>query len=503
MRLLPRTLAGQLVVLLLLALVVAQVLVFLTYSSERGTAVREADRSGLIDSAVSTLRVLRLAPPEMRAELAEAASSPRVRIWTSAESAVPNPSPRPDVWFTGRLPDAARIEVLRDTGGAVIRAPLPEAVPVAPAAPAAPRAPDGPAPVPEAPGASVRPGPVVVLPAAPAPARAPVIDRFIPFTNDSFDLLVSIPFPDGGWLNAQTQIRAEPVRGGWELIPAAALMAVLILLVVAFTVRRVTRPLRALAARADALGKGTPEPPVPEEGPDEVRRVMTAFNRMQERLGRFVSDRTRMIAAIGHDLRTPITSLRLRAELLDDDDTKQKMLATLEDMQRMVEATLAFARDEAAAEAPRSVDLAALIGTVVDDQADIGKDVVFAGAGRLPYVCRPTALKRAVNNLILNAVQYGEQARVSLEGTPGGPVIAIEDGGPGIPPERMEDVFQPFVRLENSRSRETGGVGLGLSIARSIVLAHGGELVLSNRREGGLRAEIRLPAGSSKGPASA
>lgn len=489
MSLVPRTLGGQLTALLLLALLVAQAIVFLSYSRERVTAVREADRIGLIESAVSTLRVLRLAPRESRAALAAAASSPRVRIWTSAESAIPEPNPRQDFgWFTGRLPETARIEVLRD-GGAGGAARSPQSLDRPAPAPSIPIDP------PEAPRASEAQA------TPPRPVATPVADRFTPFGNDRFDILVSIPFPDGGWLNAQTQIRAEAVRGGWALLPATVLTAILILGVVAFTVRRVTRPLRSLADRADALGRGTPQPPVPEEGPDEVRRVMTAFNRMQERLGRFVSDRTRMIAAIGHDLRTPITSLRLRTELLDDDEAKARMLATLDEMQRMVEATLSFARDEAAAEEPRTVDLAALLATAVDDQADIGKDVVFADAGRLPYVCRPTALKRAVNNLIQNAIQYGQRARVSLARTQQGPVIAVEDDGPGIPPERMEDVFQPFVRLENSRSRETGGVGLGLSIARSIVLAHGGELLLSNRRQGGLRAEIRLPATSVRSTA--
>jgi len=254
-----------------------------------------------------------------------------------------------------------------------------------------------------------------------------------------------------------------------------------------------TRPLRALAERADAFGRGTVEPPPPEAGPEEARRLIAAFTRMQERLRRFVADRTRMLAAIGHDLRTPITSLKLRAELLDDAEARSRMLATLDEMERMTEATLAFAREDATAEPSRSVDLAALISSFADDLTEMGKPVTFADAARLPYVCRPTALRRALANLVENAIQYGERARVTLGATSAGPVITIDDDGPGIPEDQIEQAFKPFVRLETSRSRETGGAGLGLAIARSIVLAHGGDLVLSNRPEGGLRAEIRLP----------
>jgi signal transduction histidine kinase len=475
-RIIPRTLGGQLIALLLLALALSQGIALAIYASERAEAVRQADRSGLLESAASVLRVLRLAAAEARPALAAAASSPRVRIWVSAESAA-----RPGVLAQrlpaqyqrqlGLLPEAARFEILRDGQPLEVR----------------------PAPAPIRPGAARQVGAEPFTVPAGQPQAAPVQAPSPARITGAYDILVSIPFADGTWLNAQTQIMAEPVNWAWASTASTVVMVIAILLIIAFTANRATRPLRALAARADALGRGTPEPPMAEEGPDEVRRVTVAFNRMQERLSRFVADRTRMIAAIGHDLRTPITSLKLRAELLEDEETRSKMLLTLEDMQRMVEATLAFARDDATAETPRSVDLAALIATVVDDQADMGKDVTFAEAERLPYRCRPTALKRALINLITNAVQYGERARVTLENAPGGPVIGIDDDGPGIPEENLEYVFQPFVRLETSRSRATGGVGLGLSIARSIVLAHGGELVLANRRGGGLRAEIRLP----------
>ena len=223
---------------------------------------------------------------------------------------------------------------------------------------------------------------------------------------------------------------------------------------------------------------------------------------MRERLQRFVDDRTGMLAAISHDLRTPITSLRLRAELLDDEEARQKILATLEDMEHMTEATLAFAREEAAPEDTRRVDLAALIGSLCADLADIGMDAVFADVAPAPYACRPVALKRAIRNLVENAVAYGSRARIRLEDGDNNITIVIDDDGSGIAEADFERVFAPFVRLEDSRSRETGGIGLGMAIARSIIRSHGGDIILANRESdaqgdpsgtGGLRATVRLP----------
>jgi signal transduction histidine kinase len=224
-----------------------------------------------------------------------------------------------------------------------------------------------------------------------------------------------------------------------------------------------------------------------------MREATRAFNRMHARLQRFVRDRTRMLAAISHDLRTPITSLRLRAEFIEDDEIRAKILETLEDMQRMAEATLAFAREEAAQEDTRRVDLAALVDSVCADLADMGQDVTFQGPERSPYRGRPSSLKRALSNLIENAVAYGTRARVSLEAEDHAWRIVIDDDGPGIPDADTERVFAPFVRLEESRNPETGGVGLGMAISRSIIRGHGGDITLTNRPEGGLRITIRLP----------
>ncbi len=199
-----------------------------------------------------------------------------------------------------------------------------------------------------------------------------------------------------------------------------------------------------------------------------------------------------MLAAVSHDLRTPITSLQLRVELLEDGETKSRMSETLDELAQTAEATLAFARDEAS-ERGRAVDLASLVESVCSDMADMGHPVICHPGERLPVSCRPASLRRAIRNLVENAVFYGGMARIVLTRGTGEAQIIIEDDGPGIPDDKLETVFSAFVRLESSRNRRTGGVGLGLSIARSVARAHGGDVYLENRAEGGLRATLALP----------
>ncbi|WP_175562563.1 ATP-binding protein [Muricoccus roseus] len=314
-------------------------------------------------------------------------------------------------------------------------------------------------------------------------------------------LYVSFRMPDGGqWLNVI--LHMPPLRP-WHsetFLIAFLLMTAAAALLIVWATRRLTRPVRDLARAANALGRDVNAPPMPEEGPFEVATAAHAFNTMAERIRRFVGDRTQMLAAIGHDLRTPITRLKLRAEFMEDDEQRAKMLADLEEMEAMVNATLAFARDDAAAEPSVPLDLAALCRTVLDEAADArphadAEDFAYAGPERLTVRGRPIALKRALANLVANAANYGGTARVVLSPPQGGQIhLRVEDDGPGIPEESQEAVFQPFRRLEASRNRETGGVGLGLPIARNILRAHGGDVTLRNRPEGGLCAEVTLPA---------
>ena len=207
-----------------------------------------------------------------------------------------------------------------------------------------------------------------------------------------------------------------------------------------------------------------------------------------------------MLAAISHDLRTPITSLRIRAEFVEDEENRNRIIKTLDEMQRMVEATLAFARDEASGEQQSRVDLSEFLDAIVTDYQDMGQPVRLEerppeGSERIVVTCRPLAVKRALRNLIDNAVRYGKEADIELSDDEHMVRIAISDRGPGIPEERLDEVFEPFLRLEDSRSEETGGIGLGLAIARSNIHAHGGRLLLRNREGGGLTATVALPKG--------
>lgn len=307
-------------------------------------------------------------------------------------------------------------------------------------------------------------------------------------------LMVSLQLSDNSWLNFAAPIEAPEPFWSLRFALSMGVMLLAVGILSALVVRHLTRPLGTFARAAQRLGVDVKAPPLPESGPVEVRQAARAFNEMQDRIRRFVEDRTQMLAAISHDLGTPITRLRLRAEFVEDKEQRNKMLADLDDMEKMVFSALSFARDEAASEPHAMVDLRTLLQRVCNDMADAGHAVTLdIGDDAVPYGCRPAALRRALTNLLDNAIKYGRQARVSLDNDQQGLLIRIDDNGPGIPEELQEDAFKPFQRLEASRSRETGGTGLGLTLARTIIRAHGGDITLTNRSEGGLRVEVRLP----------
>lgn len=308
----------------------------------------------------------------------------------------------------------------------------------------------------------------------------------LPVAGDRWLLVIkAFPEPPGNWAKSSL---------------LSLLMALLLASVVVLILGRwITRPLADLAAAAERLGRGEQGPPLPETGPEDIRQTTHAFNQMRARLERFVADRTRMLAAISHDLRTPITALRLRAEFIDDAENRDKILATLDEMQRMTEATLAFAKSEHNTETTQAVDITALLDALCEDYRALGHNLRFSAGKRVVCHCRPMAIKRALRNLIDNALAYASDVGLDLRALPGQIEIYVTDRGPGISTEQLERVFDPFVRLEDSRNRDTGGIGLGLSIARTIVHAHGGELSLRNRPQGGLEAVIKLPAKRSQG----
>nr|USU32446.1 ATP-binding protein [Methylobacterium sp. OTU13CASTA1] len=308
---------------------------------------------------------------------------------------------------------------------------------------------------------------------------------------------------DGRWLNGEAPLALPTppwVRIGLIQI-AASVVAVLV--VIGIAMRGIVGPVKALASTAERAGRGVAVEPPPERGPRELRTMTAAFNEMQARSRAFVSDRTRMLAAISHDLRTPIASLWLRAEMVEDADLRDVTVRTISEMREMVEATLAFARDDLLAQDDGPLDLAALVRTIADNHRVLGHEVAVTAPASLPFHSRATALRRALDNLVANGVRYGGCARIVLEHRSDGLLVTVDDDGPGIPPDRIEEMFVAFKRLENSRSAETGDSGFGLAIARSAVRAHGGEIRLFDREEGDLRSEVTLPPPREGGSAVA
>ena len=306
-------------------------------------------------------------------------------------------------------------------------------------------------------------------------------------------LLASVQLEDGSWVTFGSDAFRQVSSSEHDVLGSLTAMAVGILIVSVLLVRSITAPLRALAGAADRIGTDISTHAAAETGPREIRHVAKAFNTMQARIGRLISDRTQTLAAVSHDLKTPLTRLRLRAEFVGDDDLRQMIDGDLDEMERMIDSTLAFLRGDASGEESRTIDIGSILKTICDQAADAGHDVVLSGNERAALHCKPLAIKRALSNLIDNAIKYGRRASVSLADKAHELVVTIDDDGPGIAECEQERVFDPFYRIEGSRSRETGGTGLGLTLARTVVRTHGGDIALRNRAGGGLRVVVSLP----------
>ncbi len=446
-----RSLTGQWITLMLLALALAQVLFLAIYRGDQLRTVFLLRRDEFLGRAASVARLLDSADPSLHEGILDAANTVAIRYWFG-------PKPGGD---SLKWEEQARASLLGSS-----RPPAPEDLPLR--------------------------GGVnwETLPAEEWRAGSPAMLVHIPDWN-GFGLATEIK--DGLWLNA-VYAKPGPVSGppGTYYI-SMGITAAALCLVAALLARHVAKPLRRLTEAAEKLGRGEDIESLPEEGADDLRRTAVAFNRMRLRLKRYVEDRTGMMAAISHDLRTPITSLRLQAEFVSDPEARDKLVATLDEMQAITTASLAFAREEAASEATRTVDLHALLESLCEDLAELGWRVEFTGEGSLPWRCRADALRRALRNVIENAVRYGHRARVSTSVRDHTLEIIVDDDGPGIAEAERERVFTPFVRLEGSRNRSTGGTGLGLTIARTILRNHGGDVALENREGGGLRVVLSLP----------
>ena len=473
MRLAPRSLAGRLTLLLLLALAIAQGIAVFLFAEERVEAVRHAHRDNVIVRAGTVARLLADTPSTLHGPIVSAASTDFVRFSLTSE---------PLVGEVGTGPRAAAIARDLSVALGVGR----DRVRVAP------------------PWSRHRHE-------HNRDDRDDRDDYRRPDGRDDDDdgdrrhgskrwrrhwFTASVDMGDGRWLNVAVGPPPGAPPWGRTFLLAFVLSALGVAVVTVLMGRRVSKPMQRLANAADRLGRGEEVGDLPEAGPVEMRSTVRAFNLMRERLDRFVRDRTAMLAAISHDLRTPITSLRLHAELVDDERTRTKIIAALDEMQRMTEETLAFIREDMRQEETRTVDLHALIDSVAADLADLGHEIAVpesAEPGRVLVACRPVALRRAFRNLLENAGAYGVRATARIVRDDAQVRVVIEDEGPGIPEADLERVFEPFVRLEESRSRDTGGTGLGLAIARTIARGHGGDIRLENREGRGLRATVALP----------
>jgi len=314
------------------------------------------------------------------------------------------------------------------------------------------------------------------------------------FPPEGLSILTQVRLQDGTWASFDTQLPQQAENLPWRLLLTLAILLAAVLVLSYIAVRWVTRPLNVLASAADELGRDINRPPLPESGPIEVSRAARAFNTMQARLIEFLDERTRLLTAMSHDLKTPLTRMRLRTELLENDSLREKFEKDLVEMETMVTQTLEFMRGLSQREPEQPIDVMALLESLQADNEAMGRTVTIGGRVTHPLLAEPQLLKRCISNLVDNATVYGQCAEIHVEEDSRGLTIRVRDHGPGISDSELEKVFEPFYRLEGSRNRETGGTGLGLSIARSIARAHGGDVRLRNHENGGLEAILTLPS---------
>jgi signal transduction histidine kinase len=458
MRVLPQSLFGRLLLMLLLGLTVAQLLSAAILLYDRGQVLQRAVGLNVARRIAAIVRLLDELPPTERRRLVSTLDLPPTRI-------------RLDIpWQEEESEHRRRAALVK----ALLRRQLPA-------------------------GSSLRVSVFDVLPREElerrrGPDRRP--PRWRPRRLGALGVKafqVQVGLLDGAVVTFRHRVPEDVLDWPYRLLLILLVLLLSVAVLAALAVRWLTRPLRVLATAAMDLGRDINRPPLPEQGPQEVRRAARAFNTMQTRLVRYIKDRGRVLAAVSHDLKTPITRLRLRAELLEDEKLRHKFQADLDDMERMVQATLDFMRGTEHHEQVVPVDVNALLESLRDDAAETGAAITLKGMAQAPLRCRPLALKRCLTNLIDNAVQYGRRATIRVQDSAAELILTIGDEGPGIPDSELEKVFDPFFRLEASRNRNTGGTGLGLGIARNIARAHGGELILRNKMGGGLEAVMTLP----------
>ncbi|MEW6120525.1 MAG: ATP-binding protein [Pseudomonadota bacterium] len=431
MKLLPRSLFGRLALLMAGALVLAQLIGAVMHLVERQHTIRTTVGHELAQRVAAVHRAIDSQAGSERQALAERLSTPRQHLSIVAAAPAPDGAITETSEFLSRLAEALGPEV------------------------------------------GIR------------PVTLPRIGAF------AFDVYLELK--SGGWLRIEGSAPKGIFAWPLHLFGNLALMLTVMIALIWYAARMTVRPLTRLAVAARGLGEDLHQPPLPEDGPSEVREAAQAFNAMQRRIRHDIEERERFLAAVSHDLKTPVTRLRLRSELLQDEDLRERTLRDLDEMQHMLTGALDFLRGKAVDETLSPIDMVALLESLVDDRAELGHEVSLNAPASVRYVGRPQALRRAIGNLIDNALKYGERANIELMADDDGLSIVVEDNGPGLPEEELEKVFEPFYRVESSRNRATGGVGLGLAIVRQIARNHGGDVTLTNRPGGGLRAALRLP----------
>ncbi len=479
MRLLPRSLFGRLTLVLLIGLVAAQLLSAWFLLRDRGQTLYQSIREDTVARVAGIVHLLDALQPKERERLLPLLSAPGTLVQLAER-----PAPAP-------VPDSASVSSLVERG---LRRRLPPETPIRVSVSGSLMSDAMSTDMDNAPGGAM--GRSMAQMRAYMMGRGPMAGPWgyvhgVHAMARAF--FIQVRLHDGTWVRFARQVPEDLFDRPTRLLLTLLILLVSVILLSLFAVRRMVGPLTELRLAADALGKDIHRPPLPETGPLEVAETAHAFNTMQARLKSYISDRARILAAVSHDLKTPFAHIRLRTDLLDDEELRDKVQGDLDEMEHMVTATLDFMRGTESREATQTLDLMALLESVRDDAQDAGWDIELEGGLRQPMQGRPLALKRSIRNLVENAVRYGERAHIRVEDEDRQIRITVLDDGPGIPETLLEQVFDPFFRLESSRARHTGGTGLGLGIARNIARAHGGDLVLVNRPEGGLSAQLALP----------
>jgi signal transduction histidine kinase len=439
---------------IVLALVVSTVVTVYVFQREDAARTTQANVENLFERLADAVSAIERAPPELRPELLTAFSRVTRYLTLDPEPLIGKDEAR-DGGAEGRITGLLPLPMRREVRARAVSSE--EARRLAAKMPPWPRA---------GANAGIEVGPITMI--------------------------LSIDTGDAGWLNVRYLAPVTAPRLGPALI--SGIVAAIVMIVAAWwTHARFATPLLRLTEGATALRRGEPVPEIPQSGPPAVRAATRSFNAMSQRLTATLENQRSIMTAVAHDLRTPISSMRLRVEFVANGEERARLLESLDEMQTMTEAVLSAASADRTGEAARPVDLTALVESLADDMKETGGDVSFRPSGAVRCVCRTNEVRRAVRNLIENALRYGVRARVSVANEREFAVISVDDDGPGIPASEIDRVFEPFVRLETSRSAQTGGYGLGLSITRWIARGHGGDVMLRNRTGGGLIASIRLP----------